>query len=502
LALGPLAPSACRASPPGAQAKPANRADPSRTPPSTVAWSYEVHASARPHLMLRVEALFASWPDDGVSLDDAALPFVHDVEYAAEAGWQPAGRRPNGGWLAPCHSAEAGCRMRYQLALDEAATRIDDIETAWTSGGLVVAPPSTWLLRPVAGGGDARLRCHVTTDPGIRFATGVHASTDGRPGSFEAATAAMDALTFAVFGAFHDDVVEQGEGRIEVAVARRGLLLDESASLAWVKGAASGLAAYYGRWGVPNALVVIAPGSAATTRGETLGEGGPSVVVRAASGFRSTSIGDDWVLTHELVHVTLPTLGRAHAWLEEGIATYVEPIVRARAGLVTPERFWRDLVEGLPQGLPESGDQGLERTRTWGRTYWGGALFCFVADVRIRERTGGHRSFDDVLRSIVATGADVESHWEIERFIDAGDRATGTTVLSELYRAMALAPGSVDLGDFWSRLGVHVSSGQRGETTFDDAAPLAAVRRAITARPPSEGPPGEVGAASPHSQGH
>jgi hypothetical protein len=502
LALGPLAPFACRAKPPNAQALPPNRTDPPKAPTSAVAWSYEVATSARPHLTLRVDAVFASWPEDGVSLDDAALPFVHDVEYAAEGGWQPAARRPDGGWLAPCHSASAGCRMRYEVALDEAATRIDDIETAWTSGGLVVAPPSTWLLRPVAGAGDARLRFHVTTDAGIRFATGVHASTDGRPESFEAATAAMDALTFAVFGAFQHDVVEQGDGRIEVAVAPRGLLLDESAVLGWVKGAASGLAAYYGRWGVPNALVVIAPGSATATRGETLGEGGPSVVVRAANGFRSTSIGDDWVLTHELVHVTLPTLGRAHAWLEEGIATYVEPIVRARAGLVTPSRFWRDLVEGLPQGLPESGDQGLERTRTWGRTYWGGALFCFVADVQIRERTGGTCSFDDALRSIVATGADVESHWEIERFIDAGDRATGTTVLSELYRAMALAPGRVDLGDFWSRLGVHVSSGQRGETTFDDAAPLAAIRRAITTRPLSEGAP-RGGPAQPcHAQGH
>ncbi len=190
---------------------------------------------------------------------------------------------------------------------------------------------------------------------------------------------------------------------------------------------------------------------------------------------------DDWVVTHELLHVSQPSLGRAHAWLSEGMATYVEPIVRARAGLVTPEKFWGDLVEGLPQGLPGAGDQGLERTQTWGRTYWGGALFCLAADVAIRERTGNARSFDDALRAVVATGADVETYWSIDRFLEVGDRGTGTGVLEELYRSMALAPGTVDLPVMWRRLGVRVEAGR---VTFDDNAPLAAVRRALTARPP------------------
>jgi hypothetical protein len=42
-----------------------------------------------------------------------------------------------------------------------------------------------------------------------------------------------------------------------------------------------------------------------------------------------------------------------------------------------------------------------------------------------------------------------------------------------------LAPGTVDLADMWKRLGVRVEAGR---VTFDDHAPLAALRRAITAR--------------------
>ena len=73
----------------------------------------------------------------------------------------------------------------------------------------------------------------------------------------------------------------------------------------------------------------------------------------------------------------------------------------------------------------------------------------------------------------------MESHWDVARIVLTGDRATGTDVLSALYREMALAPGTVNLDELWRRLGVVV----RGETVaFDDEAPLAAVRRGIAGR--------------------
>ena len=61
----------------------------------------------------------------------------------------------------------------------------------------------------------------------------------------------------------------------------------------------------------------------------------------------------------------------------------------------------------------------------------------------------------------------------------SGTRATGTRVLHDLYRDLALAPGTVDLPAFWRRLGVARREGPRA---FDDTAPLAAVRRGIEGR--------------------
>ena len=220
-------------------------------------------------------------------------------------------------------------------------------------------------------------------------------------------------------------------------------------------------------------------GSGTSTRGETLGAGGPAVLVRASDLVNPATTRDDWVVTHELLHVNFPDLGRAHVWLSEGLATYLEPVARARVGLVDDQKFWRDLVEGLPQGLPEAGDEGLENTHTWGRTYWGGALFCLMADVTLRERTANLHSLDDVIRSIGKTGDTDDVHWDMPQFLDAGQQATGTSVLRELYAELAEKPGTVNLSALFARLGVRM---QNGSLSLDDSAPLAKIRHSITAR--------------------
>jgi hypothetical protein len=440
---------------------------------ATVAWDYDVTARRGGLDGLAVEARFAPGGDGVLRVDDDAAPFVRDVTYAAGGQWQRVDGHDSS-WTVPCAS---GCSVRYRYELPQAAAKLDDPETAIGAGDALVAPPATWLLRPASHGGRFRLR--VAVDRPWSFAMALSAPPGAPAGTFEAPTESLEDSAFAAFGALDIEPIERGSMRIRVAIAPGLGPLSPADVTRWIETAVDALAAYYGRSFLDRVLVIVLPGRPGNpTRGETLGVGGPAVLVRAASGSTPAATRDDWVVTHELIHVSLPSLGHEHAWLSEGIATYVEPIVRARAGLVSVETYWRELALGLPQGLPEAGDRGLERTDTWGRTYWGGALFCFAADVAIREQTGNTRSFDDALRGVVATGADVEARWTVERFLDVGDRATGTRVLEDLYRTMALAPGSVDLAAIWRRLGVHADTER---VTFDDDAPLAAVRHAMTA---------------------
>ena len=201
--------------------------------------------------------------------------------------------------------------------------------------------------------------------------------------------------------------------------------------------------------------------------------------IRVGVGRESTAadFADDWVTTHEMVHLAFPSQEDQHHWIEEGQAVYIEPVARARIGELTPEKIWGDMVRDMPQGQPAAGDRGLDYTHTWGRTYWGGALFCLLADVQIRERTHNQKGLEDALRAVLAEG-NIESEWPLERAIAVCDKATGVPVLHDLYEQMKATPVTVDLDSLWKRLGVKQVNGR---VVFDDSAPLEDVRRAITA---------------------
>ena len=178
-----------------------------------------------------------------------------------------------------------------------------------------------------------------------------------------------------------------------------------------------------------------------------------------------------------MVHLACPSMDE-HAWIEEGIATYVEPLARARANLAPADDIWKWLLWGLPKGLAGIEPRASSDPSGWDATYWGGALFCFLADVEIRQRTDNKKSLDDALRGIVKAGGDVRVSWSIDRAFKAGDAAVGVPVLEELYAKMSNAPVQVDLPALFKRLGV---SGTKDRVAYDDAAPLAAIRKGITA---------------------
>ena len=189
---------------------------------------------------------------------------------------------------------------------------------------------------------------------------------------------------------------------------------------------------------------------------------------------------EDWVLVHELVHLSVPRLPRAHSWLHEGLATYVETVSRSRAGITPATQLWGELARGMPNGLPDTGDRGLDHTRSWGRTYWGGAIFCLIADVRLLRASAGRAGLQQALQGVQAAGGHYGQDWSAAQFLSTADAAVGQTVLTDLYRDMKDAPMPVDLEGLWRELGVSTAA---GGVQLLDAAPGAAIRRAIEAGP-------------------
>jgi hypothetical protein len=166
---------------------------------------------------------------------------------------------------------------------------------------------------------------------------------------------------------------------------------------------------YFGKFPVASARILIVPvPGGGVPGGTTFGYRGAAIRLVVGSDSTEVDLIDDWKAVHEMTHLALPDVTEPHLWLAEGIAVYVESIARVQAGDLTAEKIWGDFVRDMKQGLPKEGDQGLDRTPTWGRTYWGGAIFCLLADVEIRKRTGNRIGLQQALRGILAAGGDHE----------------------------------------------------------------------------------------------
>ena len=125
----------------------------------------------------------------------------------------------------------------------------------------------------------------------------------------------------------------------------------------------------------------------------------------------------------------------------------------------------------MPQGLPKYGDRGLDRTPTWGRTYWGGAIFCMLADIEIRKRSDNKLSLRDALRGVLDAGLSMHSSATAMQVFEAGDDAIGMAVLVPLYQKMKADPYPIDLDALWA-----VTRGGAAKTNrciYDDDAPMA-----------------------------
>lgn len=273
-------------------------------------------------------------------------------------------------------------------------------------------------------------------------------------------------------------VIERGGARLALQVDPALSAATRAAVPGWVDQAAAAVAGYFGRFPLPAAEIEVAAAEGSGVRhGRTRPGEPPHLRVTVAADASPAQLREDWVLVHEMVHLAVPRLARSHNWLHEGIATYVEGVARARAGMLSARRLWIELAQQLPQGQPRPGEGGLDDTFTWARTYWGGALFCLVADLRLRER-GAAGGLQQALQGVLAAGGSYAARWDIDRLLEVADAATGQHTLGELYTQMKDRPVRVDLESIWARLGVD-------GTRLRDDAPQAALRRAITGAEPA-----------------
>ncbi|MBK5255968.1 MAG: hypothetical protein JJE39_08040 [Vicinamibacteria bacterium] len=427
--------------------------------------------------VLIVDVAWPSGPRPRFPRDDSS---VISNRMVARVGADGTALRPiedDNEWANRC--AREGCRLNYSVDVAKGITSDRRGEGGFEEKqGIIMAPLMRWLVRPE----DRRARGRLQLDfNGGRNFELVSGGIDGRVNHIDTDLVVMDG-PHVVLGDFTHKNLDFLGARIDVAIGKGARGVGDDDIVRWVREGAQDVASLLGRFPISRLQVIVGPGGPyAIGSAVTMGMGGASIFVVVGERTGKADLVRDWVMTHEMLHVAFPSMGVRQRWMEEGLSTYMEPLLRARRGRYEPQRVWAEFVRAMPQGLPKAGDQGLDRTLTWGRRYWGGAMFWLHVDVEIRRRTEGARSLDDVLRAVFSAGGNVASRWDVSRLALVAESATGTTALEDIYAAWSDHAVAPDLAALWASLGVK-SDKKSDQVTFDDLAPLAGIRKGLTVR--------------------
>ena len=130
-----------------------------------------------------------------------------------------------------------GCKLRYRFLLADASTAIGDPDVALAHDDVFVAPPSTWLLRPLFDRAERPFRFHVETPKDIAFATGVFPDA-ARPQSFRATVGDLPMTPYSAFGKLRQIATDVGGRAVDIALAPGSFSVGEAKVLDWIRASA------------------------------------------------------------------------------------------------------------------------------------------------------------------------------------------------------------------------------------------------------------------------
>jgi hypothetical protein len=370
------------------------------------------------------------------------------------------------------------------MDLDELASSCRRMDCERRVGDSMFGRASSFMLRPETAG-DAVFEVNVVGPDKDRFATGLHGARD----HFFFKANALGEASFTAFGEFRRGALDFRDARIDVVFLGAPLAMGDAAALEFIRQSGLRIVSLFGGFPVnATVFVVPVPGASEVVFGRVLSLAGASVALLFGGETPASGVRDNWVVVHELFHLGCPSFGGEGRWLEEGMATYYEPILRERAGWMTEAALWTHFVREMPRGLRRSDDPpSLEDRDDIDSTYWGGALFALLADVQSRAATGNARSLDHVMRLLLRRMGGATNIAHLTDFLRTAEEATGAREVNAVYDSWAVRGQNVDLEALWARLGITGTEEARTQgslVTLRDDAPLASIRRAIAASAP------------------
>ena len=376
--------------------------------------------------------------------------------------------------------------MNYTVDLERAARQERHNRSLLPDN--VMVSPSLWLWRPELTT-RTELRVRFQLPENVKVSVPWELISNDRQ-EYRVAKSPESASAPALFGDF-----DYREISVPGAMLRVGLLkteggMDTEAISNWLRATATDVSLAYGRFPNPSPQVVVIPvgddrgrGESAVPYGRVVRDGGESIELMVDQRRPIEAFLEDWTATHEFSHLMLPYMQRQQKWISEGFAQYYQNVLLARSGTYDDLRAWQKIYEGLERGResrPELSPNAAALENVRGglmKVYWSGAALALIADVSLRELSGGEESLDLVLDRLQTCCLPSDRVWSGPELFAKMDSLTSHPVFMPLYRRYADTAGFPDMAPLIERLGLSVSN---GKVRLKRNAELVDVRLAIT----------------------
>ena len=277
--------------------------------------------------------------------------------------------------------------------------------------------------------------------------------------------------------------------RLRAAVVRGKYLGRTREVLTWIQAAAANVALTYGRF--PNAaaqVIVIPVAKSAADAGQpvpfghAIRDGGEAVQYFVNQTQPRDKFLADWTATHEFSHLMIPYISGDEKWISEGLASYYQNVLMARAGAYSEEKAWRKIVEGFQRGEKSVPHLSLENAMPVGgwegimKTYWGGAALFLLADVELRAKTANESSLDTILERLQRCCLPSKRMWDGQTFFKKLDTLSPFPLFERLYDKHRMSRAFPAYAETLGELGLRMNFGR---IRTSDEAQKAHVRRAI-----------------------
>ncbi len=403
-------------------------------------------------------------------LPDALVAHAPDARSYLE---QVAGPRSTGGKLLPVR----GNRIRLDGlvpgdCLEYAVSLPRSFHGGWRSGAhrvgdSLIVSPLLWLWYPYRGNAQQPFRLTLQIPEGMQLSVPWPRAKDAaESSSYRLGARPYEWQALVAFGPASQEAVTVNGATLRITLLAGAPAADQAALTDWIRQGAEALTMLYGRFPVPEAQVLVVPigqGDEPVPWGQVTRGGGDAVHLFIDQRQPMTAFRRDWTLMHELSHLLHPMIDNHTPWLNEGLASYYQNVLRASSGVVSPEQAWEELDAGFQRGRQDSQPEqslaevgeNMRSNRRFMRVYWSGAAIMLMADTELRARSGGRQSLASALQAFRECCLPSDRGWSALEFLRQLDRLTESDVFTGLYARYAYSSQFPDLRAIYSQLGLR-----------------------------------------------